>query len=367
MNEEQFRDRILQLAKRRDGEDGFLAELITCREEWITSFLYETAAEVRQQYYGRDIYIRGLIEISNYCRNDCYYCGIRKSNQKLKRYHLTEEEILLCCREGYALGFRTFVLQGGEDGFYTDERLCRIISEIKKEFPDCAVTLSLGEKSRESYESLYQAGADRYLLRHETADAEHYRMLHPKPQSLERRMDCLFALKEIGYQVGSGFMVGSPGQYPEYLIEDLRFLQKLQPAMIGIGPFLPHEDTPFRDDKKGDLTACLNLIAILRLLFPQALIPATTALGTLYSEGRELGILAGANVVMPNLSPASVRKLYSLYDNKACTGLEAAEYKAQLEKRMGKIGYRIVTDRGDAISFSSSDRQETTREEDLPQ
>lgn len=349
MNEEQYKERILQLAKRKDADDDFLGRLITCRDEWVTSFLYETAAGVRQKLYGRDVYIRGLIEISNFCRNDCYYCGIRKSNKDLTRYRVGEDEILECCKEGYALGFRTFVLQGGEDGYYTDDRLCSILTGIKKEYPDCAVTLSLGERSRESYKKLHDAGADRYLLRHETADETHYRQLHPASLSLENRKQCLFHLKETGYQVGSGFMVGSPGQIPEYLIEDLRFLQELQPAMIGIGPFLPHKDTPFRKEKKGDLTMCLNLTAILRLLFPHALIPATTALGTLHSEGRELGILAGANVVMPNLSPLSVRKLYSLYNNKACTGLEAAEHKALLEKRMERIGYRIVTSRGDVV------------------
>jgi len=313
--------------------------------------LFERADEVRRQYYGTDVYIRGLIELTNYCRNDCYYCGIRRSNRHAKRYRLTKEEILSCCEAGYSLGYRTFVLQGGEDGYYTDERMCGIVSEIRRRYADCAITLSLGERSFESYQRLYDSGADRYLLRHETANEQHYRSLHPQEMSLWNRKQCLWNLKEIGYQVGSGFMVGSPGQTTENLIEDLRFLQELQPAMIGIGPFIPHKDTPFGRKTQGSLASTLRLVAVLRLMFPRALIPATTALGTIHPQGRELGLKAGANVVMPNLSPADVRTLYELYNNKLCTGEEAAECRGYLEKRVHTAGYRIVTGRGDAVDF----------------
>ena len=297
------------------------------------------------------MYIRGLIEISSYCKNDCYYCGIRKSNDKAQRYRLSREEILECCVTGYDLGFRTFVLQGGEDPYFTDERICGIVSEIKEKFPGCAVTLSLGEKSRESYQQYFDAGADRYLLRHETAGADHYKKLHPEDLSQEHRMQCLQDLKEIGYQVGSGFMVGSPYQKTEDLISDLRFLQELQPDMIGIGPFITHQDTPFREFTSGELTLCLRMVAILRHLFPEVLLPATTALGTIHPNGRELGLLAGANVVMPNLSPVGVREKYSLYDNKICTGEEAAECRGCLENRVASAGFQIVVDRGDRKNF----------------
>lgn len=308
--------------------------------------LAEAADIRRRENYGDKVYIRGLIEFTNYCRNNCYYCGIRRDNKKAERYRLTKDEILLCCDEGYKLGFRTFVMQGGEDPYYTDEMICDIVSKIKSRYPDCAVTLSIGEKPRESYQAFFDAGADRYLLRHETADPEHYGKLHPEAMSLENRKECLFDLKEIGYQVGSGFMVGSPYQTTENLISDLRFLQKLQPDMIGIGPYITHADTPFAEFKSGDVMLTLRLVSILRLMFPYALIPSTTALGTIHPQGRELGLKAGANVVMPNLSPVSVRKLYSLYENKICTGEEAAQCRGCLERRVESAGYKIVTDIG---------------------
>lgn len=308
--------------------------------------LAEAADIRRRENYGDKVYIRGLIEFTNYCRNNCYYCGIRRDNKKAERYRLTKDEILLCCDEGYRLGFRTFVMQGGEDPYYTDEMICDIVSKIKSRYPDCAVTLSIGEKPRESYQAFFDAGADRYLLRHETADPEHYGKLHPEAMSLENRKCCLFDLKEIGYQVGSGFMVGSPYQTTENLISDLHFLQKLQPDMIGIGPYITHADTPFAEFKSGDVMLTLRLVSILRLMFPYALIPSTTALGTIHPQGRELGLKAGANVVMPNLSPVSVRKLYSLYENKICTGEEAAQCRGCLERRVESAGYKIVTDIG---------------------
>jgi len=310
--------------------------------------LFEKADSVRREHYGTDVYIRGLIEFTNYCKNNCYYCGIRKDNQNVERYRLGKEEILSCCKQGYELGFRTFVLQGGEDSFFSDELICEIITGIKTNHPDCAVTLSIGEKSFNTYKAWYNAGADRYLLRHETANAGHYSLLHPSKMDLNNRKNCLWDLKKIGYQVGSGFMVGSPYQTADLLIEDLRFLQELQPDMIGIGPYISHKQTPFCDFPNGDLHTCLRLIAILRLMFPHALIPATTALGTIDKSGRELGLKAGANVVMPNLSPLNVRKKYELYDNKICTNEEAAECRNCLENRVISAGYKIVTSIGHA-------------------
>ncbi|MDR2761693.1 MAG: [FeFe] hydrogenase H-cluster radical SAM maturase HydE [Planctomycetaceae bacterium] len=324
-----------------DGEFAILIESDSFDEE-----LRRLADLVRRSYYGTDVYVRGLIEISNYCRNDCYYCGIRRGNHFVERYRLTRGEILDCCRIGYELGYRTFVIQGGEDTFYSDEMICEIVSAIRELYVDCAITLSLGERSYRSYKSFFDSGANRYLLRHETADSEHYVKLHPPEMSLDNRKRCLFDLKRIGYQVGSGFMVGSPYQTTQNIIADLRFLQELQPAMVGIGSFISHHQTPFSNFRSGDLKLTLRLISILRLLFPYSLIPATTALGTIDPVGRELGILAGANVVMPNLSPVNVRKKYELYDNKICTGEEAAECRHCLTRRIASIGFNIVTNIG---------------------
>lgn len=304
------------------------------------------ANRLREEYYGKAVYIRGLIEFTNYCRNDCYYCGIRRSNAKAVRYRLDKADILECCRDGYELGFRTFVLQGGEDLYYTDKKICDIVYAIKNAYPDCAVTLSIGEKSRKSYEEYYTAGTSRYLLRHETADNEHYKKLHPDSMSLDNRKRCLYDLKDIGYQVGAGFMVGSPYQTMENMVSDLRFLQELGPDMIGIGPYITHKQTPFKDFRSGDLGLTLRLLSVIRILLPYALIPSTTALGTIHPMGRELGLKAGANVVMPNLSPVKVRKLYELYENKICTGEEAAQCRGCLEKRVEAAGYKIVTDIG---------------------
>ena len=338
---------IDKLAQERDLPDQELLELITTTDSAANELLAARADKMRQQYYGKKVYIRGLIEFTNYCKNNCYYCGIRAGNGHAQRYRLTKEQILDCCAEGYRLGFRTFVLQGGEDPYYTDERICDIVAAIRAQHPDCAITLSIGEKERASYQAYFDAGANRYLLRHETATPEHYAQLHPASMSLANRKRCLFDLKEIGYQVGSGFMVGSPYQTPANLLADLRFLQELEPDMIGIGPYITHEQTPFADKKSGTAEQTLRLLSILRLMFPYALLPATTALGTIHPNGRELGLKAGGNVVMPNLSPVNVRKLYELYENKICTGEEAAQCRSCLEARVRMAGYEIVTDRGD--------------------
>ena len=330
------------------------------REEWIqliegrtpklAQYIFEKARKIRQAYYGTDVYIRGLIEFTNYCKNDCYYCGIRRSNSRAHRYRLSEEQILRCCHQGYTLGFRTFVLQGGEDGYFTDERMVSLVKEIRKNYPNCAITLSIGERSYDSYLALFEAGADRYLLRHETWDEEHYRLLHPPALSAKHRQQCLWDLKKIGYQVGTGYMVGSPFQTAENLADDMLFLEKLNPQMVGIGPFIPHHDTPFKDQAAGTLELTLYMLGLIRLMLPKVLLPATTALGTIDEKGRELGILAGANVVMPNLSPENVRKDYLLYDNKICTGSEAAECRMDLENRMHAIGYHVVCHRGDSLN-----------------
>ena len=322
-------------------------QLLSKRSEETDQYARDLGNKVRQQIYGNDIYVRGLVEFTNYCKNDCYYCGIRRSNKNAQRYRLTEEDILLCCQQGYELGFRTFVLQGGEDGYYTDERLLSIIHKIKAEYPDCALTLSIGEKSEESYRDYREAGVDRYLLRHETADEKHYGKLHPSSMSCEHRKNCLRTLKKLGFQTGAGFMVGAPYQTVENLADDFLFLKELNPEMVGIGPFIPHQDTPFHGEKSGTLEDTLFYLALLRLMLPHVLLPATTALGTIHPKGREMGVLSGANVVMPNLSPVSVRKKYMLYDGKICTGDEAAECRHCLSRRMEQIGCQIVSDRGD--------------------
>lgn len=328
------------------SKDEFLYLLNNITPE-SSNYLFTKSRNVAQKIYGKKVFIRGLIEVSNYCKNDCFYCGIRRSNKNADRYRLSFDDIISCCDLGYSLGFRTFVLQGGEDMYFSDKVLCNIISHIKSKYPDCAITLSLGERSYSSYLNLFNAGADRYLLRHETADSNHYSMLHPKNLSLEHRQKCLFALKEIGFQVGSGLMVGSPFQEIENIVQDLLFLKQLSPHMIGIGPFISHKDTPFKDKTNGSLHLTLFLIGILRLMFPNALLPATTALGTICENGRERGILAGANVIMPNLSPILNRSKYMLYDNKISTGAESAEGLKMLRDKITSIGYDICVDRGD--------------------
>ena len=340
-------DKFLELHTLSKSE--YLELLQYWENEEVVKRLRTEAVRLRKQYYGDKVFTRGLIEFTNYCKNNCYYCGIRNGNRHVDRYSLTEDEILECCQTGYELGYHTFVLQGGEDPYYHDERMEHIIRAVKNQFPDCALTLSLGEKSYESYRRFREAGADRYLLRHETADETLYRSLHPSSMSLKARKQCLFDLKELGYQVGAGFMVGAPGQTLEHLAEDLVFLQELQPQMIGIGPFVPHHDTIYAEEKAGSVELTLFLLSVIRIMFPKVLLPATTALGTMDPRGREKGLAAGANVVMPNLSPVKNRKLYELYDNKICTGEEAAECRGCLGRRVASAGYRLVEDRGDAL------------------
>lgn len=334
-----------KLRRERNLSDAELNELLFAQDG--EDALFRAADAVRREHYGDAVFIRGLIEVTNHCKNNCYYCGIRCGNRKAERYRLSRAEILDCCRTGYRLGFRTFVLQGGEDPNLNEAEITDTVAAIRREFADCAVTLSLGERSCDCYQRWYDAGADRYLLRHETADDAHYRRLHPETMSPENRKRCLWNLKEIGYQVGAGFMVGSPYQRAEHLIADIRFLQELQPDMIGIGPFLTHKDTPFAAFANGSMNLTLRLLAVLRLLFPYVLLPSTTALGTIHPKGRELGLLAGANVVMPNLTPSRERTLYTLYENKNIVGAEAAEGLQLLKTQTEKIGYRVVCDRGD--------------------
>ena len=322
-------------------------QLIENRNAELFDKLKCEAVRLRQNIYGRDVFIRGIIEFSNVCKNNCFYCGIRCANAKVKRYRLSKEQILSCCKQGYEFGIRTFVLQSGEDPYYTDDVLCEIVSEIKRNYPDCAITLSVGERSEESYKALYEVGAERYLLRHETADKEHYGRLHPKEMSWDNRMSCLKTLRKIGYYVGAGMMVGAPYQSVKHIAEDLKFIEEFKPDMCGIGPFIPHRDTPFRDKTAGTLELTCFLLSCIRIIHPSMLLPATTALGTIDPRGREQGIEAGANVIMPNLSPSDVRKNYELYDDKSRMGDNPINCVGSLNARMESINYRIVTDRGD--------------------
>lgn len=341
---------VEKLEKQGSLSEKELTMLIEGRNEaGLSDFLFERARAVRERYYGKDIYVRGLVEFSNFCKNDCYYCGIRRSNKDVSRYRLSEDEIFECCEKGYDLGFRTFVLQGGEDPWYDEKRIESLVKGIKKRFSDCAVTLSVGEHPKEAYKRWFEAGADRFLLRHETADDVHYRALHPEELSLENRKRCLYDLKELGYQVGCGFMVGSPFQKTEHIVKDLLFIKDFSPDMVGIGPFIPCRNTPFEKEKAGTLELTVFLLAVVRLMNPTVLLPATTALASIDPVGREKGILAGANVCMPNLSPQAVRGKYNLYDGKANSGSEAAEALAELSERVKKIGYNVVISRGDRI------------------
>ena len=332
------KEEFIEILKQQDDPD-------------IRELLKEEAVRLRKHYYGTKVFTRGLIEFTNYCKNNCLYCGIRRDNHQVERYRLTMEEILECCEQGAELGYQTFVLQGGEDPYFTDERMVEIIKAIKFAYPNHALTLSIGEKSYDSYRKFKEAGADRYLLRHETANEAHYQKLHPKEMSLNNRMRCLYDLKSLGFQTGAGFIVGTPGQTMETLADDLVFLQELKPEMVGIGPFIPHHETPLANEPSGSVELTLFLLSVIRIMLPSVLLPATTALGTAAGDGRERGMLAGANVVMPNLSPVKNRKMYELYDNKICTGDESAQCRMCLERRMSGVGFEVVNDRGDFINL----------------
>ncbi len=341
-----YKELIDRLSQKNTLSFNEYLTLIENRSE-ISEYAALKAVQIRNRYYGNKVFIRGLIELSSYCKNNCFYCGIRAGNINAERYRLTPEQIILCADNGYSLGFRTFVLQGGEDDYYTDALLCALIKDIKKKHPDCAVTLSLGERSYESYKALKEAGADRYLLRHETANPLHYAKLHPRPMSFENRIKCISELKSLGYQTGIGFMVGSPFQTNEDLANEMLFLKKMQPEMVGIGPFIPHKDTPFSGYGSGSAELTVFLLSLIRLTLPRVLLPATTALGTIDPFGREKGIMAGANVLMPNLSPEEAKSKYTLYNNKIHTGIEAAENLAELKKQIAKTGCEIITAKGD--------------------
>ena len=344
---------IEKLYKNNDATREELLYLLDNIDEKSKELLIHRAHETRMKHYGKKVYMRGLIELTSYCKKDCLYCGLRRNNKNADRYRLTLEEVMECVRKGDALGYKTFVLQGGEDAYFTDERMVEIIKAIKNEFPDNAITLSLGERSHESYQKMYDAGADRYLLRHESASKELYESIHPE-EPFEVRRNCLKDLKEIGYQAGAGFMVGIPNQTNEDLVNDLRFVKEFEPAMCGIGPFIPHKDTPLKAYSHGSLEKTIICLAITRLLLPKVLLPATTALSSIDPEGREAGLKAGGNVIMPNLSPMSVRKKYSLYNNKAYILDEDAEYRKLIEEKINKVGFELSVDRGDNIDFMNN-------------
>ena len=347
-----IRNLIDELAEKHILTKEELVYIIKNINDEDRKYLSEKASCLRDKYYGKKVYLRALIEFTNICKNDCYYCGIRKSNKNADRYRLSLEQIMECADIGHELGYSTYVLQGGEDPYFTDDKIVEIVKSIKAKYPDCAITLSIGEKSYESYKKYYDAGADRYLLRHETANEEHYQKLHPSDLKLSNRIQCLRNLKEIGYQIGAGFMVHSPYQTPEILAEDLLFLKELDPHMVGIGPFIPHHDTQFKDEPAGTVEETTLMLSLIRLLLPTCLLPATTALGTIDPIGREKGFDAGANVAMPNLSPTSSRKKYELYDNKICTGDEAAECRYCIEKRINLAGYELDMSRGDNVTWT---------------
>ena len=344
-----MKELIERLASEHTLDASTMVLLLHCaaHDTATLTLLRDTAVRTAQEQFGLGIYIRGLIELSSHCHRDCLYCGLRRSNSTAERYRLTQEEVLACCEEGYRLGFRTFVLQAGEDATHTDDWLEALIAEIRSRYPEAAITLSLGERSEASYLRLRQAGADRYLLRHEAANEKLYTSLHPHGRGLQHRLACAEALQRAGYQVGLGMMIGVKGQTIGHIVEDLKLMERMRPEMVGIGPFIPHPSTPLGSEPAGALGLTLATLAIARLLLPQALIPSTTALATLTPTGRLEGILSGANVVMPNLSPSDVRAKYAIYENKASWGAEAAEGLAALEAELSSIGYHIDYTRGD--------------------
>jgi len=343
------------LEKNHVGKAEDYLYLLNNINEENRQYLSNAALRVKEEFYGKEIYIRGIVEFSNFCKQNCLYCGIRKDNAHVDRYRLSHKEIVEACRKGYALGYRTFVLQSGEDPYFTDDRVVAIIKDIRDNFKDAAITLSLGEKTKRSYKKFYDAGADRYLLRHETANEKLYDKLHEN-MTFQNRKECLYDLKEIGYQVGAGLMVGSPGQKKTDLIDDLRFLKELKPQMVGMGPYLTHKETPLKDSENGSLTETLVMLSLVRLILPEVLLPATTAVGTIDDYGREQAILAGCNVVMPNISPMEVRKKYELYENKICVDDQPEECRFCIEGRVKCTGSTLNMCRGDHISFHKNSR-----------
>ncbi len=341
-----MKERIDRLAQNHILPREELLDLIQNISEADKAYLFEKSLEAKETFYDKSVFMRGLIEISSYCAQNCTYCGIRRDNENAERYRLSVDEILGCCDEGYRLGYRTFVLQGGEDPYYTDERLLELIHAVKGKYDDIAITLSLGERSYDSYKVLKAAGADRYLLRHETASRALYESLHPD-MSFDNRRQCLKDLKTLGFQVGAGFMVGLPGQTADDLVEDLMFLKELEPHMVGIGPFIPHSETPIGHNPGGTVDQTLLMISLVRLILPMTLLPSTTALGTIDEKGREKALKVGANVIMPNLSPTDVRAKYALYENKICTGDEAAHCRACIEGRINSVGFYVDMSKGD--------------------
>lgn len=350
---EEIRDLIEKLYQTSVLEESELLYLLENYSKEAAKLLAQRANEVRLKNYGDKVYLRGLVEFTNYCHRHCKYCGIRSENKKVSRYRLLEGEIIDCINRGYELGYRTVVLQGGEDVYYTDDKLVALLERIKDKWPEIAITLSIGEKSYAAYKRYFEAGAERYLLRHETASDALYKSLHPH-MSYENRMRCLSDLKDIGYQVGTGFIVGLPGQTAAHLVQDLMFIKAFKPHMVGIGPFMPQKDTPLGTMPAGTADMTTYLISILRLLQGDLLLPATTSLGSIDPLGREKGLKAGANVVMPNLSPVEVREKYALYDGKVCTGDEAAQCRRCIEKRIEQAGYKVDMGRGDHKKFIDS-------------
>lgn len=344
---------INKLYTQKSASREELIFLLNNLNEAYTKYLLKKSNDVRKQNYGDVVYLRGIIEFTNHCKRNCLYCGIRRDNKSTDRYRLTKEEILECATLGNKLGYKTFVLQGGEDPYFTDEKMIDIIKLLKERFPQNAITLSLGERSYESYKSMYEAGADRYLLRHETASKELYEALHPDG-NFENRIKCLKDLKEIGYQVGAGFLVGLPDSNVYDMVENLLFIKELEPAMCGIGPFIPQKDTSLSKEKQGTVEETIIYLALIRLLVPDILLPSTTALGTIDPLGREKGLKAGANVVMPNLSPVSVREKYALYDGKICTGDEAAECRNCIERKIVNAGFRVEITAGHNVTWAKN-------------
>lgn len=338
---------IDKLNREKKLESAQWHKLISSFSKEDKEYARNIAQKITEEKFGNKVFFRGIIEFSNICNNDCLYCGIRHSNDKASRYCLTKKEIMLSCKEGYKLGYRTFVLQGGENEFVKSENFINLIRDIKSKYPDCAITLSVGECERKFYEEMYLAGADRYLLRHESADEEHYKKLHPKDMSLKNRIRCLRDLKEIGFQTGCGIMVGSPYQTPETLVKDMEFICEFNPAMVGIGPFIPHKDTPFANFETGSQDLTLFLLSLIRIMNEDILLPATTALGTVDQEGLIKGIQSGCNVIMPNVSPQNVRKKYMLYNEKLGTNFSAKESLEFLKTQMKSINREIVVGRGD--------------------